>query len=100
MGGLVSLRKNKAMTFHMKARMLESIAVPTVLYGSNSWVLNPKERRMVVFNTKYQKYFRIWSGAVGWEYEYKKMIGNKASKVVWSYRMYGRWRVEGDEEDL
>ena len=31
----------------MKIGMLQSILIPTVLYGSKSWMLNVKERKMV-----------------------------------------------------
>ena len=47
MGGLTGFWKKRGMTTDMDMGMLETIVVPTVLYGSKSWVMNTKERRMV-----------------------------------------------------
>ena len=47
MGGLSSLWRNKEMAIDVKMEMPESIGVPTIFYGSESWVLNVSERKEV-----------------------------------------------------
>ena len=53
-GGVGWLWRNRGLTTtDVKMGMLESIVVPTVLYGSESLVPNARERRMVeVFDMK------------------------------------------------
>ena len=51
--GLASLWKNRGMSIEAKMCMWESIVVPTVLYGSESWVLSAEERqRLNVFDMR------------------------------------------------
>ena len=45
MGRLVQLWRNMVIIIGMKVEMLESIVIPTVIYGSDTWVLNIRERR-------------------------------------------------------
>ena len=47
MGGLASMWKCRGMSIEAKMCMWESIVVPTVLYGSESWVLSAEERHRV-----------------------------------------------------
>ena len=53
MGGLASLWKCRGMSIEAKMCMWESIVVPTVMYGSKSWVLSAEERnRLNVFDMR------------------------------------------------
>ena len=53
MGGLASLWKCRGMSIESKMCMWESIVVPTVMYGSESWVLSAEERnRLNVFDMR------------------------------------------------
>src|SRR5215469_18423118 len=53
LGGVREVWNREGMSIGMKKRIFESIAVPKVMYGSESWSLNTKERSdLEVFKMK------------------------------------------------